>query len=536
MTLQEDLSAIMGVAVEMFIEDARTLVSQQFSDDTAEIAGNDAHPGRTWLKTRKTELAAWLKSQHPLSWGSRGAARNNYHSITRFLASSPQEITDGLPHSSLGSCSRAEFVAKIFKMAFSETRAGIRPPIWSKGSFWVVLRTAMAEGLSRIDGPDADSELQAALMTAVSEYDINFFPDSPNRGDREPSYRAWTMLGLPDSARRSLTGTAARTAEEQWNLQLAKKSQAVMNADVHASWVTTEVEIQQYHRYMKRQSLPSDFDWRAAQANASADPKVAESYHWADGHLRQHINDWECRLALHLAFLLSKMLPRVFATKDDRARAKALFQNVPSGKKQEESIAIARSMAWSETDVKGLSPSHYFSQAVVFFSCWVHEESPVRQALAAGQTNQLKAWNTKHSKSARLRPSRAANLTGECTAHKGLGAVNMLRMGIVEGKNNRVYESARSSSDYVRRSKDALEAWYHHICARLKDVPDGPYELCLEIFGQSGTAYLLEQSQFRGEEGEPRLAGAARARGAASHSPEIEDETLPRPAKRRRVS
>ena len=65
-----------------------------------------------------------------------------------------------------------------------------------------------------------------------------------------------------------------------------------------------------------------------------------------------------------------------------------------------EATALFRSLPWvKRNNIKGLSPSLFFSQAAVYFLNWIHEESPLRKHLRtpAKSPDIMGSWVSKHS-------------------------------------------------------------------------------------------------------------------------------------------
>lgn len=106
--------------------------------------------------------------------------------------------------------------------------------------------------------------------------------------------------------------------------------------------------------------------------------------------------------------------------------------------------------------------------------------------------------------------------------------VNLIRMGVAVGKNNRIVSSARAGIDYDARPKEQLQAWYQTVVNQLKNAPHGAEKLCLLLFGPDGVAHLVEQGKLTSHSG-VRAGPSRRAEDSD------EDDDRPRPSKRRRV-
>ena len=79
---------------------------------------------------------------------------------------------------------------------------------------------------------------------------------------------------------------------------------------------------------------------------------------------------------------------------------------------------------------------------------------------------------------------------------KGLNTLNLVRMGVCEGKGNALTNGPHYDRDYRTRSNKDLKEWYDWLCAEFVKKPDGPYNVCLKIFGSQGTQVLVDKGQF----------------------------------------
>ena len=542
LSLTDELRVLARIAVDAYVQDVVELVRSAFESEASAIDSDETNPGRIWLQTRKSELAKWQDQDYPLDWGDSQAT---YQRLTRILSAARQDIPNGLPKSARGSTTDLDFVARLYKCGTSHGPRGVKSPMWWRSSSLPVMRTAIAEAHIALShggrAVDCAQEFQQALRHAVIHAKVRFFPDASSPTSREPSVHSWTFLGQGESARRILDPAQALTQEERIDIELAQHSQTAMDQDVYAPWCTADVEIYRYAKYMDRACMPTDYDPRLCD-NDAKDPNVKAGYAWAEKWFREHPEDWRSRLARHLAFLITKLLPHIFWDKDALPPLQEKMKMLSSAEKcRKASIDFARSLAWIERPgTKGVNtPGLYYTQAAMVFLNWIHEESHLRRHLTPSNRAAFSKWHSKHCKFM-SRFAIPSVLSRSCpAAHKALTTVNLYRMGLLEACTARGFASAQCHIDYVPRKKDVLEAWEATVSRSLRTLPDGSYQLCTRIFGTEATTRLIERHQF-GTQRASALATAVRVAEANGHSRsrgrarEDDDEEDSRPAQRRR--
>ena len=380
------------------MEDVKTLVTDFVLQQQSDAPTNEADPGHSWMKVRLDDLRVWKKDLTPLGWNGQDPV--SYHRISRIVASTREDVRHGLPRSHVRSCSPRAFVDRFYKGATAESTRGVNSPLWTRGSAWAVARLCVAQCMLRLpetlSDDDHTKEIKDALEDCLMRAKINFFPDTLDGLRGEPDPRGWTLLGLPDSARSNLAGSRPMNTEERIEHDLGLASQAAMQSDVNAPWQTCEIDILEYHAYMDRTTIPADFDFGQAEVD-KCDTFTQNLYKWANTQIRRHPGEWRARLAIHLAFLISKITPFVFwpaGPNDDTSR------RLDRCSTMDEATSIFRALSWvKRTAIKGLSPSLYFSQALIFFFVWIHDESPLRQLYQQGKPNAseiAQQWTQKH--------------------------------------------------------------------------------------------------------------------------------------------
>lgn len=383
--------------MEAYVQDVRVLVGQQL-EEAARLAGDDAQAPGAWMKTRLMNYRRWKRLAEPLNWGEDN---DTWQMLSRAVSSSQERCARGLPPSTQRSCSRRQFVDRIYRASQGHTTRSATAPVWARGTFWPVLHTVVAEcqillGSTMTEAEQVE-EIKMALEDAVERQAIHFFPDSVG-ASRQPSMMAWTTIAKGSSARRVASGvTRTQTRSERLAADLQQASQTAKDEDVHSEWFVGGLEIQEYHKYMKHENLPTEWNYGGTQVSGLA----AEIYEWAQRTLSGNVQDWRCQLALTLAFLVSKLCPHVFwPTRGGEVdQVKSLLHGVSTPADGERSIGIMRQLPWVlRAGVKGVKEEGlYFTQMSTFILAWVHSESPLHRKLQRGVSGQLgDDWVKKH--------------------------------------------------------------------------------------------------------------------------------------------
>ncbi|KAJ2973950.1 hypothetical protein NUW54_g11971 [Trametes sanguinea] len=308
------------------------------------------------------------------------------------------------------------------------------------------------------------------------------------------------MLGAqarrPDGARGARL--TAREREEQEIFEVALRT---WEDDPASEWMTTEVCIEEYHRFFGRNVLPTNWCYEASVSD-SKDAFVRECYEWARDQFEHKLDDWRCDLALHLAFLISKILPNVGwptdkASSDLEDRLDELHQNDVRG-----AIEAVRTLPWVPKNAKGAKDeSIYYTQASIVFLCWIHSGSPLRQKLRRG-TGLGEAWSKKHG--ALFYLMKQVPDPGEPDTH-GHRVPRCLRAS----SGAPLYGSNFSALD-----ESAMQAWWKEVRALLEK---SPYSLCRLIFGAQITSLLVDRGHFS-KTAPPSASTGAVSRTASSSS------------------
>ncbi|KAI0634645.1 hypothetical protein C8Q77DRAFT_1072112 [Trametes polyzona] len=345
-----------------FVDDTVDLVHNQVMAEVKPLLaerGSDEYPH---ARARHEALRSWEATESPLDIGEHGST---LRLLTMAVCATSTDAQLGLPKSTRGQWSVKDFVAHLVSVASSSSMASVRPPVSRKGRFWPVLRVAYAEGVAvaqrslgpRASEPSAVAEVKAAFEHVVQEERVRMVPDAArtggaqNRPSIEPSIHAWTMLGVqarrPDGARGARL--TAREREEQKIFEVALRT---WEDDPASAWRTTDVCIEDYHRFFGRNALPTNWEFKIAVSGCK-DAFVRECYGWARDQFEHKLDDWRCDLALHLAFLISKIVPHVGWPTDPGSYDLEERLNALREKDVRAAIEAVRTLPWVRKNANG---------------------------------------------------------------------------------------------------------------------------------------------------------------------------------------
>lgn len=399
-----ELRLLADIAINAYVADTRELIQVQFH------AFNDPHleAGDLWAKVRLTEFKRWrANADRPLAYdGTRGA---NLLHLTRMLSETEGDIPRGLPLSAKSKSSAADFARSLYRMGTAKTRRSVRPPLWSKGTCYPVLSTVISEAKIRL-GRDVhegrqEELIQAAFVHSINAHEIHFVPDarpsvSGGNPSRQPSIFAWKYLSEPalfdDPGQRAM-----RTPREDAEFSLAQSSQALVASAVNGPWKLGHVNIDSYHILFQRTRLP--IEWQiSASLTANTSEVVCTTYAWAEQRLKTSIGDWQCQLALVLAYLMSKKIPEVFIPTGSTLPIMSSVRSALDSAKIDDYAAViqlVRTIPWvSRKDVKGLSDKgQYYTHCSMWLLAWIDRNSPLHAHLEDNDGKLGDGWTKKHS-------------------------------------------------------------------------------------------------------------------------------------------
>lgn len=528
--VQAKLSFLATMAVEAFVEDVRTFVGQQLRILQAEVEAGTDHDAMDWMETRMSNFHIWKKFKNPLGWDNE--EEDSMEKLVRIVRSSPNLLDQGLPRATPASITVDDFVTLFYKMATARSKLAVRSPFYRNGNGPAIAQTIVMEA-HRLLGRDRPvqervNDIQAALRVAVNKAQIQVVPVAKGN-QHSPSIDQWVSLGAP--VRRSLASHHGLTATQRRELGLTRRLTAQRLEDSRAPWTTTDFEIANFYIIHRRQQRPEDWNFAASGCVNGMSSVASQTYAWADQLFQQFFHTWQVQLAHMLAFLVSKMIPRVFWPTDLRSSTiNAELADITIDD-LDRSLDVTRTIPWvKRTNVGGLSDvGLYYTQASIVFLAWIHSDSPLRKYIASGKTDIASVWGAKHGtpsylSAAILQAVWVAHYGG--AGHKALGSVNLVRFGVCVGRGSALMNGPRVDRHLFCRTDDDLKEWYNEVSAALSSRGTGAYNLCQKIFGESGMRFLVhDRSQFP-----DLLEERGQKRGARTDLSVLDD----RPSQRRR--
>ncbi|KAH9845988.1 hypothetical protein C2E23DRAFT_745123 [Lenzites betulinus] len=514
---------VMGsIVAAAFVNDVKAFVKDHTLQETQDAIDDPTHIDHDFAVIRRRSLKTWIKSSQPLNYGTN---KITFADLVRTVSAHPDDVPAGLPPSSTRSTSLEAFVDKIYSWAVSAT-VSPRAPLYKDGTTGIVLRTIIAEATRVLRGhspTERSAALKRLIVRALTAAQVHFMPDArPNPArhgspSHQPSIHAWTTLGAAPQAR-SLNPDNARTHTERVTMELNASARILEDSDVRGDWAFDGLQIQHIHSVLNRIVTP--IDWASGAAGKTAKGCSADIYKWAVARFTDDMQHWTCSLALSLAVLLTRTLPKVFYP---RPIPKPLLKLITTRPLSKPNLCIAaiRSIPPSHpsTTLKGLSDtSLYATQAAIWLLAWIDESSPLRIAIKNGNISDIKDFTAKH----------------------GQNHINLIRLGIAYGSSARLFGAARVNQDYYVLPTPDLVRWAAEVKTKLTDLPHGPFTLTSTIFGLQPALDLRDQGQFPGMDPATvtsLTAAAAKESSIASsskHSLDISDDISILPQQRRR--
>lgn len=483
------------LALQCYIADVKTLVSTAIkkacgSEDAQEIM--DARC--TSSQDRLLFLKKWLKTKKPLSYNEKA-----FEKLLRCLVPDPTNYSDGLPHASAQKLSVNEFALRICRMSRIKEPVAIAAPLISNASSTSVFRIAFVHMLkyAPVDSPSAaEVFIQQAIMTAVQHLEIHHVPWSPppavvrGRPARKPVYDSWLSLGL-----KSATPANAERIMDPADMA-AEASRKAQASDSRAPWAVESITLQSLPEYMQRDSLPDEFCMESIECGR--DPIVQDIYAWV-------FNNFDARKPIHFLALLagiyiSQMLPDVFWDEKDRPANSKLF-SVTSATR------CVRNMPWraKEGSRKGFTSGTRFIAMMPAYIVAVYEpNSPLRQYFSRKRSFPS-AWNAKNSA-------------------KGIGPLNMVRMGLAKTSSSRIFKGGVPLTDWVLLNNSEIASKYEEMAGYLRDKQYGPFLIGVAFFGSDKAVEIGSRSGcYTNKPSVVSICFNKRAAGADDEEEESED-------------
>jgi hypothetical protein len=447
------------VALRSYMADVKTLVAtavkKECLSEGEDMDSDDRAPSRD--KERLKSLKKWLGCEYPLGYKDRA-----YEHLLRCVVVDPTNFSEGLPNASKEKLSVQDFAALICKMSRIESPSSVAAPLILTAPSMAVFRIAYARMFkyAHSNSPAATEKcMQRCYIIAANHLQIQHVPwHMPHAGgrgrpSRKPVHDSWVNLGKSSVVDHSTLANARANAQPvDMAAEAAKKAQSL---DARAPWAVESVSLQSLPDFFARDSLPDEFTLENVECNGDA--TLTEIYEWAFANFDREKPIH--KIALLAGIYFSHMLPDVFWDQKDRPSNDDL---------QGEQLATngIRKLPWKPTKStrKGSTWRPQFIAMVPAYIISVYErESPLRQYCAKKKSFPPQ-WNSKNSA-------------------KGIGSLNLVRMGLAKARSSRVFKGGIPLADWVLLTADELGAKNNELMGFLQDRQYGPFKIAVAFFG-----------------------------------------------------
>lgn len=379
------------IAITRFIVDVKLLVREGVEADTkAALVSHDAVQIEAAQK-RLDNLHLWLASLEPL-----GYHQDSYIPLLRAINNPGDPII--LPLGRPDAMSSLELAALLYSMAKPTSPTRVEAPVYSKGSFLPVLKTALKYIAARLIGTaslGAEQDATRILATVLAKHHIHHVPwspppvpNTPGRNSSKPVFNYWRSTGKGVEEGQAAAIQVLEIAEQE-HLAVRGVATTAMRLDTTAAWSIDELTIGGLHEYLDKQVFPDD----CSIDNASllpGDSYVTATYNWVGQRLdaRNEIH----HLGLIIGHMLSKVTPFLAhgPLPSGLGAARGNTQRV---------TAAVRNEAWitNTSSRKGCNDSlPFIIMLPVFLIAITDSRSPLRQQMARQNESLGEAWTKKH--------------------------------------------------------------------------------------------------------------------------------------------
>jgi hypothetical protein len=379
------------IAITRFIVDVKVLVREGLEADTrAGLASHDAVEKEAAQK-RLDNLHLWLASLEPLSF-----EQDAYIPLLRAInqPGSPVILPLGRPDA----MSTLELAALLYSMAKPTAPKRVEAPIYSKGSFLPVLKTALKFIADRLVGTasvGAEQDTTRILATVLDKHHIHHVPwssppvpNTPGRNSSKPVFNYWRSTGKGVEQGQA-AAIQVLDIEEQEELAVRDVATTAKRLDTKASWSIDELTIGSLQDYLDKQVFPDDCSIDNASL-LTGDNYVTTTYNWVGQRLdaRNEIH----HLGLIIGHMLSKVTPFLAHG--------PLPSHLGSARGDTQRVnAAVRNEAWitNTSSRKGCNDSlPFIIMLPVFLIAITDPRSPLRQQMARQHESLGEAWTKKH--------------------------------------------------------------------------------------------------------------------------------------------
>lgn len=415
MTITDELFLhVFTVALTTYVEDIKTLVSNGVTEELRRLENDRPGLGdRFALRTRRTALKAWTKTDFPLSY----EAEDYVHLLGALDPGAAREgMNNGNPTSLRAPPGQGKPVSFFVDAIFEGTEARRRrPPFVQDGAFLCMmvatlkaLRELAVRRFRMSAAVDVDEHvLKPMLAKAVGDLKIRHVPWTATTGNEERGERrgrgrpstkimhdVWLPLGAPEPRKVSTTSRVVINAGRAREARFVEASEETALRDGRTSWSACQQRLTGYHRVLHKEVLPHEWSYlNASLPKARSDGRkhlCTETYEWARATYDPTTNPVHA-LGMVASLVFVGMLPRVFPP-----------TNLPQDGDMRSLATKLANMGWEERSKKGVSHAGPFVTMVsTFVMAMMDETSPVMQCMvgdgAGTRIEEVKEFFSKHS-------------------------------------------------------------------------------------------------------------------------------------------
>ncbi|KAH7920877.1 hypothetical protein BV22DRAFT_1179673 [Leucogyrophana mollusca] len=450
---------IAHLALTVYLNDVKALVITGVTKEcvAAEATGDAIAAVRA--KERRGHLKKWSALKQPLGYADKARERL----IKCVVEDIDDDELGNLPPADPDKLSVNQFAKKIYSMTKSDQPTPIQAPILSTGSAPAVFKVATPymERLAPSEGGGSAREnfCVGAMVMAANALQICCVPWHAAGGRaRKPVFDRWVNLVKEAGRPGESQGLEARNVDRA--REVAQRDQ---RADARASWSVNDFTLQSLPEIMSR-TVPPDELSIAHAGDLSDDAVTRETYEWAMANF--DLSKPVCSLAMLAGILVCKCLPDLFFAEEDKPSAQVV-------RGTRDITNAVRNMPWkpNANGRKGAILTKPFAVMVpvyVFAVC--DKRSPLRAFHSEHRKFPVK-WNKKHS-------------------HKGIGPVNLVRLGLAVANSHRVTKAPVPMVDWAPLSEAALVSLHQQVLTELKDSQHGPYRVTAMFVGEEKARHL----------------------------------------------
>jgi hypothetical protein len=390
---------ILEIAFDAFFDDTKQLVAEGVHADivhriSAASSQEELNAAKSSGATRDVSLKSWLKSTHPLAYGTD--SHSAFQHLVAAVTPDEHSVYYGLPHWNKNATVPSQLIETFIEMSRPVEPKRPGAPIVTNGAFLPTLKLAHELILSLREKADEEVQikfLKDMLRTAMRVFRVHFFPaalpvsGAPGRPSIKPVYNSWGHMGNRERAEQA----ALDMDMAPESVSIAPETVALNNAlamDCNADWYANDLDLTTIGEFLEKTRLPADF----TPPSLASEPYVNDMYEW----VKTNYNG--TKPLHHLALLVgiivaSTMIPKLFMPPN----LKNLFQNITNS---EEVWKLYGDIDWVKKDKKGMKDKCFFISMFTAFIIGIYEEkSPLRQHMELSATKGLGSeWTTKHCK------------------------------------------------------------------------------------------------------------------------------------------